>query len=561
MFQIISMEGIPDDAQRLRILRLNCLGSLFWFIKFGLRRRRLTLGLHKPLCDFFERDHIKDVVEFPRDHFKSTICGEGRPMWRALPCTAQDLDDFAELGYSNEFIEFMRRMHNPSRRTLLVSENQTNARKLGNRIKTHFESNAVYRALFPETLPTTKEIWSTDSLHVRQLASSNESGHGEGTFDFIGVGGALQSRHYHEVDQDDLVGRKALDSTLVMDSTIGYHQLLQGAFENEDKDHSADELVVGNRWAYYDLNSHIREHEPWFSITSHSALGGCCADHPADTPIFPEEYSIAKLEQIKKRFGSYWYSCQYLNNPSAPGDSDFELGWLRYYNLRKGNPYDLADRDTIQHEVVDGAVLKDLQYGHLRIAMIVDPQHSGNAGNGRARHAIVVIGLSSDNNYYLLDYWAEQKSRGQMLDKIYEMAAKWKLRKAGVETIAGQVFLKDHIDYRNRVESVTLRIVELKGEVEGPDGTMTRKKEWRIRNVLQPIFESNRFWVQRKHQDFITEYQTFPKGKFVDLLDATAYIGQMLKSAISPETEFQWRHQNSQRARLVGQPYGYSSRT
>jgi hypothetical protein len=557
----IDASSISDARLRGRVWRLNCLGSLFLFIKIALRRKRMTMGLHYPMCNFFEKDHIKDVVEFPRDHFKSTICGEGRPMWRALPFMPEDADDFAKLGYSDEFVRWMYRMHNPARRTLLVSENQTNARKLGNRIKTHFESNATYRALFPETLPTTKEIWSTDSLHVRQLANLDEGGHGEGTFDFIGVGGALQSRHYHEVDQDDLVGKKALQSSIIMDSTIDYHKLLQGAFENEDKDHSADELVVGNRWAYSDLNSHIREHEPWFSITSHSAVGGCCNLHPAGTPIFPEEYSLAKLAQIKTRFGSYWYSCQYLNDPSAPEDADFDNNWLRYYDIKHGNPYELGERDYVAHETHDGMVMKNLAIGHLKLCIIVDPQHSGNIGSGRSRHAITVIGLDPNTNfYYLIDYWAKQASRLTMIDEIYNLAKRWRVRRVGVETAAGQGFLLDHLKYRNQNGDYQLKVVELKCEVEGPDGTMVRKKEWRIRAVLQPIFEAGRFWVQRNQQDFINEYKRFPKGQFVDILDTCAYMNEMLKTSISPERELSWKLQNTKWARKVGQSYGYEAR-
>ena len=118
------------------------------------------------------------------------------------------------------------------------------------------------------------------SILKRQSATTGGA-HGEGTFDFIGVGGALQSRHYTGgIIQDDVVGKKAIESAVTMASTIDYHQLLMGAFENEDPDHEGDELVVGNRWGYHDLNSYIREHEPWFKVISHSALGGCCNLHP-----------------------------------------------------------------------------------------------------------------------------------------------------------------------------------------------------------------------------------------------------------------------------------------
>src|ERR1700760_1271927 len=130
---------------------MNCHGSLFYFVKYGLGRRRLTVNLHLPICRGLEKRYIKDVFEIPRDHFKSTICTEGLAMWWALPFTQADEDAFLKIGYSDEWIKWMHVCHNPNQRTLLVSENITNAAKLGKKVRYHFESNAIYRTLFPET--------------------------------------------------------------------------------------------------------------------------------------------------------------------------------------------------------------------------------------------------------------------------------------------------------------------------------------------------------------------------------------------------------------------------
>jgi phage terminase large subunit-like protein len=551
----IPFASLPNSVDKLKAIRFNSLGSLYYFVKIGLQRKRLTPALHFPVCSSLERDHIKDLYEMPRDHFKSTICTEGLPMWWALPFMASDEDMFKKAGYSDDFIKWMRRAHNPNVRTLLVSENITNASKLGKRVRWHFESNAIYRGIFPETLPTTSEIWTNFSLHLNLRQFGTGASHGEGTFDFIGVGGALQSRHYNKLIQDDLVGRKAVDSPAVMDDTIEYHRLVPGAFESEDKDHEADELVIGNRWGFHDLNSYIREHEEWFRIVSHSALGGCCPEHPADVPIFPEEFSYEKLLKLKRRFGAYNFSCQYLNNPCSPEDADFQESWLGYYKTVRN----LDGRLIAVHEVRNGVVFKDIHVGHMAISMAVDPNHSGNAAAGRCRHAIVVLGKVEDDKsgdkFYLLDTWAQQCSYGLFIDQIYKMADRWKLRRFGVETCAGQIYLKFHLDERNLREARPLRIIELKGEVEGPDGTLTRKKEWRIRNVLSPLFESGRFFVQRHQQDFIGEFNTFPRGKFCDLLDAMAYIPQMLRGGMSHANNLLLLQANQRRAQLVNRPY------
>ena len=540
------------SAEVWRIMRLNSLGSLFNFVSTTLKRDKLTASLHLPFCRTLERDHIKDVIEIPRGHFKSTICSEGLAMWRALPFGQQDIDDFLKLGYSDEFIKWMLRIHNPDHRNLLVSENITNAAALGRKIRWHYESNDYYMACFPETLPDTSCTWTDYSLCIKRPSGA----HGEGTFDFRGVGSALQSRHYNGIlIEDDTVGRKAIESQSVMDKTIEYHQLLVGVFENDDKNHENDELSVGNRWSFHDKNSYMREHEPWFRFESHSAFGGCCSQHPSDTVIFPEQFSFEKLMRLKRRLGNYQFSCQYLNNPVAPEDADFKVEWLNYFHLEYDK--DALGRWRIVHETKNGVVHADIKPYHLSIGMTSDPNHSGNQGSGRCRHANIVLAESEDGNYYLLDAWAQAASYDTYYDKLFQMAQKWNLSRVGVETIAAQKYIKHHIEYLCKVKNYAIRIDELKGEVEAADGTMTRKKEWRIRNVLAPIAEQGRLFVQREHQDFIGEYQTFPKGKFVDLLDAFAYCPQLLRQPMDFATNMALLRNNQEQMERVGQPYSY----
>jgi len=542
-------------------MRTNALGSLYYFIKNTLRRKRLTENLHKNWCRSLERDHLKDVYELPRDHFKSTICSEGFPMWRSLPFGTEDEARFRTLGYDDEFISFMKRMHRRDSRNLLVAENVTNAAKLGTRISGHYDSNAIFRVLFPEILPDSSCIWSNYSLHHKR--SADASSHGEGTYDFLGVGGALQSRHYDGlVVQDDLVGRKAIESISVMDKTIDYHRLLVGAFEEQEPERGTktaaqsenDEFVVGNRWGYTDLNSHVREHEPEFTIVTHSALGGCCPEHPPDIPIFPEEFSFEKLTRWRNRLGSYHFSCQFLNNPAAPENADFKEPWLNWFSIEE--PCETNGfKKMIRHEVRDGVVRKDFPVAHLRVGMTVDPNHSGNAGMGRCRHAIMIVGEAANAEYYLLDSWAKACGYDEFYGEIFNFAGKWSLTKIGLETIAAQKYIGHHILEMCRVKDRRLGIVELKGEVEGPDGELTRKKEWRIRNVLAPIFEAGRFHTQRKFQDFLGEYTTFPKGKFVDQLDALAYIPQLIKAPQRYEDYVKMLTANQRGARQVNAPY------
>lgn len=552
-FRTIATEGLAE-AHIHRALRLNCLGSLFYFIRVALRRKRLTEALHLPLCRSFEREHIKDVIEMPRDMFKSTCASEGLPMWRALPFSEQDESDFRALGYDDAYIRWMKKVHRPDSRNLLVSGNITNAAKLGKRIRFHFESNALYRTLFPETLPDTSCTWTDYSLHVKSLARS--TGHGEGTFDFLGVGSAVQSRHYDGlVVEDDLIGIKESESQALMDKAIEYHKLLVGIFEIEDPEHQLDELVIGNRWGYDDLNSHLKEHEPEFRFESHSAEGGCCARHPDGISIFPEEFSLSKLQTIRKRLGNYRYSCQFLNNPAAPEDCEFKEEWLRYFSVKWN---DAKTKFKLQREPRDGEVEPDLYSVSLNIAMVVDPNHAGNAMQGRCRHAIVVVGIDAKGNHYLLDSWAEGVSYDDLYDKIFEIAQKWNLHKIGVETIGAQTYIKHHVEFLCAVKGYSLRVEDLKGQVELQDGTTARNKKFRILGVIQPIAEDCRLWVQRHQVSFLNEYRTFSMHKnsrFVDQLDAFAYAPQIATRPMDDEDYADLLAANQEGMERLGKPY------
>jgi phage terminase large subunit-like protein len=337
-----------------------------------------------------------------------------------------------------------------------------------------------------------------------------------------------------------------------MQKTIEYHQLLINASETEDPINEPDELVIGNRWGYFDLNSYLKEEETWFRFQSHSALGGCCPLHPANTPIFPEEFSFEKLERRRKQLGNYRFSCQFLNDPASPDDADFNLGDLNYYKM------DMDDRVgeyKIIHQVHDGMVMKDLKAKRLSTAMTVDPNHSGNAGHGRCRHAIIVVAVSELGDYYLLDEWVEASSYDVFYSKIFELAQKWNLRRVGVETVAAQKYVKHHIESISPSKGYPLQVDELKGEVEAPDGTLTTKKEWRIRNVIAPILESGHLWVQKRHSNFINELQTFPKGKFKDALDAFAYAPQLVERPMDMAQYMRMLQNNRNQMNQLGRPY------
>jgi hypothetical protein len=506
------MLEIPDEPHAARLaMRLNALGSLFFFIKFVLQRHKLA-GLHQMICTSLESDYLRFLLEMPRDHFKTVLVTEGRTMWRCLPFNEADEAAMRTLGYGDEWIAWMKRVHKPERRILTVSEILDNAIKIGYRIDWHFRENRIFKDVFPEIIPDGNCVWNNVT---KQQKSKDRGPQGEGTFDYLGVGGALQSRHYTDVNEDDVIGKEALESEVVMEKTIDYHRLLIGALESYS--HAAW-TVVNNRWSPDDLSAWIRKNQPEFMIESHSALGGCCDLHGAGIPIFPEEFTVEALAEIRRIQGPYLFSHQFLNLPVSPEECIFKPDWLRFYSAVKSPMAHQTGKHWMRHDVKNGEVVRDLDPNTLVRGMVVDPNHGGE--NGRCRHAIVVTGVDPESDrVYVLDVWAESASYDALMSQIYFMAERWNLREFWLETVAAQKYLKYHIEYRNKIEKRTLTVRELKSD-RGANAKRVRIE------ALEPLLRANRLWVRQDQSALLDEYYAYPGGRTVDVMDCLGYSPQ-----------------------------------
>ena len=571
---VLGYNLIPTTIAKTReekylLYRLNSLMDLYYFATTVLGKNRFSKNpdkaknLHYQMCLTVMKDGLKEGIEIPRDHYKSTIYSECFPIWRALPFGHREEDTLCNIGYSDLYIQWMQRAHNQDVRILLVSETIKNAVKLGTRIGNTYDNNEFFKKLFPEIQPTEKETWTNESLHQRRTPSGR--GQGEGTFDFIGVGAALQSRHYDIVIEDDLVGREARKSPVVMADTIDYHQILVGATDSDPNNpgRDFDEIVVGNRWSHDDLNSHIRKEEDYFSWTTHSALGGCCSLHPFGEPIFPEAFTTEKLLRWKRRLGSYHFSCQFLNFPIDPSKSKINLADLRYFNYEKVNnalsiPKEsptaarlfeiskpLQYRNVIRHHVADGDVEKDVFPRNLERYMIVDPNHGGShlgqevGKDGRCRHALAVTGVSRyPRRVYVLTQWAKACGIKEFVKEIFFNAIKFKLTKVYVEAVAAQKYLIYHLNdfvethQHARPELASITFLPLKSSQQAG------AKMERIINFI-PLIEAHEIWLDTNNcVELKEEMENFGQRKgLIDLLDVMSYGPQVWKFDAVNEVE------------------------
>jgi hypothetical protein len=517
-----------DETERDAV-RLNALGSLFFFVGYTLDKPRLS-KFHKYLCRSLETEDLHAVIEVPMLHFKTTIANEGLSMWWALPFTERDEIMMRAIGYGDEWIRWMKKAHDQNARTLITHETEDLAIKVGVAIDSHYRYNDRFRSSFPEVIPT-DESWSAHTKYHKRTDTS----HTEGTYEYRGSGQSVQGLHMTGIIEDDNVGKAAQDSLLmgdgrVMESAISYHRLVSSRFDpaHFTKTGLGRQLVIGNRWAPKDLNGWIRENQPEFAIERHSAEGGCCALHPGGMAIFPEEFDFERLATMKRTFGPVNYAHFFLNEAIASEDFVFKPEWIRHYKFKPSRP-DLPLDDPgnflmIEHVVRNGEVIEDLACGALHLRMLIDLAHAKK--RNRCKHAIVIAGLDSESDrMYLLDVWAKAAPYSDLVGKMYELSRKWGLYECWLETVGAQNLLKFHIEEKNRGLSRPLRVREL------PYDNSENAKTNRIES-MEPVYRNGNFWIHPSHTEFTSEYESYHARKTtdVDVLDATGYLPQTFET-------------------------------
>jgi hypothetical protein len=555
--------------------RLNALGDNFYFIKFILRKHRLSNSFHRQYCDAFQSWSLKEVFEVPRDHFKTTIGSVGMPIWWALPFNDRDERMMRALGYGDEWIAWMHRAHDQNTRTLIAMETITNAWKVGKKISSEYKNNNFFKQLFPEILPNTSCQWTADTMtHLRDY-TKGDANQGEGTYEFTGVDAALQSKHYRRLVFDDLYGKDALKSELVALSTWEWMQLAVGAFDSDptNPDMECDEVVNGNRWSFHDLNWKIKKELPYFKFHTHDAEGGCCELHPPGIPIFPEEWSMVKLLRMRQRLGEYFYSCQFRNRPIPPGGNTFKSEWLRHYvlistTISKAAPgwkqininipmsesgsfgtqgYQIVPHEdmvskrhmTVRHEMNNGVLPKDIATSNLTKMLMIDPNHKGETG--RANHALMLLGINRDPfNLYILDGRADTCSREDIMHHAYVMAEKWRIREIWVEISAGQTWCKTAFEIEDKLRS-SLGKWYFHQINEFKDNRSDNAKSDRIEDA-EPFFRRGQIWVCQNDQTgftqkFMEEYNEYPHCATRDILDILGHGLQNLDLSRMSEPE------------------------
>ena len=226
-------------------------------------------------------------------------------------------------------------------------------------------------------------------------------------------------------------------------------------------------------------------------------------------PIWESRWSMSKLEERKKFYidsgtPAKFYQ-EYMNQARSPDDAVFseeDINEALYkgttrWDEEQGNWYIKTD---------DGNIAVNIYIG-------VDPASS--LAENRDYSVIMVVGVSSEHDYYIIDYWRKRVLPMDCAEQIFKIFKKYSpIRRVNIETIAYQEMLRDYIMREGRKRGLFLPGIE-----KGIKGYTQKKKE-RLFEGLQPLFRQKAVHLQKNHLEFIDELMDFPKGAHDDIIDA-----------------------------------------
>ena len=228
--------------------------------------------------------------------------------------------------------------------------------------------------------------------------------------------------------------------------------------------------------------------------------------------LFPSRLTKSVLEEKRQELGEANYVGQYLQEPVPLGGGELKTVWVQYYKNGSLKPRE------------------------MNIVILVDP--SGGEETNRKKKklsdytAMMVVGLMTDQNYYMLDAIRDRLNPTERVDTLFILHRKWaglsgKQPKVGYEKY-GMMTDTHYIKDRQNLDNYRFPLVELGGSMS---------KEERIRRLI-PDFQMGRWYFpntmiyvdsEGRSIDLVkelveSEIATFSRSRYDDMLDALSRV-------------------------------------
>lgn len=228
--------------------------------------------------------------------------------------------------------------------------------------------------------------------------------------------------------------------------------------------------------------------------------------------LFPERLPRQVLDQTILDMSAIHYAGQYLQEPVPVGGGEFLPEWPQFY-----------DQKSIKPKTMNIYILVDAAGGE---------ETNRKKKKSSDWTAMAVVGLGTDNNYYLLDMVRDRLNATERIDTLFILHRKWndlcgKPPKVAYEKY-GLMTDTHYAKKRMAEENYRFPLIELGGRMA---------KEERIRRII-PDMQKGRWYFpdaliyhdsEGRRFDLTKELlegelSTFPRSRYDDMIDALTRI-------------------------------------
>ena len=468
--------------QALSIIAQRCRTDLFYLTKEILNYDKMTEQTHQELCDYttgalpnppevnrpgFDVRKNLLLLLMPRGTFKSSV---------------------VTIGFTLQFL-----LNEPNARILIDSETFSKSKAFLREIIGHLEGNNKYREIFksvhgmyPFETKSKARLW-TDSELILPCRTRDRK---EPTISCAGIDVTKNGMHYDLIIADDLHSETNVTNKEQIQKVIDHYKL---AFSLLDP--GCPMIVIGTRWDYNDLYQHIIDYESEdFNILKKSAY------NEDGSLLFPEVLNEKELDKIKRRQGSYIFSCQYLNEPVSDEFATFK-------------------RDYIVHKRWD-----EVRGRPMNWYLMVDPSYTDPRGTGIYSDyaGLILVGMDYMRELYVRHIVRKKMTYSEIINEMFNIYTAPKFKDIKNMKIILEVIGTKSLSYElaseQRRRNTWLPVTEIKSQ--------QKSKEERIRG-LAPYYENKHVYhIKECPQIEELEYELlhFPKAKHDDIIDPFAGV-------------------------------------
>jgi predicted phage terminase large subunit-like protein len=227
-----------------------------------------------------------------------------------------------------------------------------------------------------------------------------------------------------------------------------------------------------------------------------------------------EEFSwdiVKKLEERKQFYidsgtPSKFYQ-EYMNQAKSPEDEVFSEDDITDGLYRGRCKFDENANSWYIHFDDDSKEFVNIYIG-------VDPASTLGVRNDYS--VIMVIGVTAEFDYYVIEYWRKRVLPMDCADEIFKIVERYSpVKRVNIETIAYQEMLRDYVQKQSKIRGIFIP-----GINQGIKGYGNQKKKDRLFEGLQPKFRQGAVHLKKDMHEFMGELLDFPKGSHDDCIDA-----------------------------------------